>query len=145
MGEKAIQQLQVTIIEPIATGGEGTVSLGKMNGKPVAVKVLKSLKEAEQRSTSSETYQGIKTWSAFSVTLTWTSDGVSSWNTATIDACIPVPCPASFLTFWWLHLGHERKAVGENLEGNLDGLSAIHASRTYHNDIKLENIMPLLL
>ena len=41
-GTKTISNSRVTIIEPIATGGEATVSLGKMNGKPVAVKVLNS-------------------------------------------------------------------------------------------------------
>ena len=142
MGKKAISNSRVTVIEPIATGGEGTVSLGKMNGKPVAVKVLKSLKEAEHEI---NIFRNIPRHKNLVRLLGYTNLN-KRWSLV-MEYCnyrCLHSCALSGVLFdipGGSTSGTKGKLLVKILKETLDGLSAIHASRTYHNDIKLENIM----
>ena len=141
-GTKTVSNSRVTIIEPIATGGEATVSLGKMNGKPVAVKVLKSLKDAEHEI---NIFRGMprhrnlvrllgytnldKRWSLIMEYCNYRCLHSCAMSGALFD----IPGGSAD--------GKKGKLLEKIFRETLDGLSVIHTSGTYHNDIKLENVM----
>ena len=137
----AISRSKVTFESVIATGGEGTVYLGTYKGVPVAVKSLKSLKHAEHEI---NIFRHLPRHENLVRLIGYTNID-SKWslvmeycNFHCLHQCMQT---GDFFDVPGGVSGAKGKFMVKVLADTLEGVAAIHDADTYHNDIKMENVM----
>ena len=142
-GSKLITHSRMELKECIAHGGEGVVYLGNLGKKLVAVKLLHSLKDAEHEI---NIFKHLPNHPNLVKLLGYTNLK-SRWSLV-MEYCNYRCLHHCLSTGIFFDLPDEVKGgvkkgdlVVKILQDILTGLSVIHEAKTYHNDMKMENVM----